>query len=50
MLRSPIQRAPDGSPTEDLLDGSSDEIHGGFGNDVILGHWGYITVAPQRTS
>ncbi len=37
--------APDGSPTEDMLQASSDEIHGGFGNDVILGHWGYITVA-----
>jgi hypothetical protein len=38
---------PDGSPTEDMLNAAPDEIHGGFGNDVIIGHWGYITVAPK---
>jgi hypothetical protein len=39
--------AADPSPTEDLLSASSDQIHGGFGNDVILAHWGYITVTPS---
>jgi hypothetical protein len=38
---------PDGSPTEDLLNASADQIHGGFGNDIILAHWGYITVGPR---